>query len=381
MKYINHFITITLLSLLSAVSVAEVNFQGFASFVGGMTLDKDDSNYLGYQDQLEFNKQSLYALQASSDLGEGLSVTAQLIGRGTDGYKPEFEWMYLSYNLTPNLNAKIGRIRTPFYMKSEYLEVGYTYHWIRPPVEAYQAQVTNMDAISLTYNTQLGPVDTSLSVSAGARENFIEPSSDDTIDQADYRPLYTSSAQFEYGPYVGKLLYSQGNITIAGSLDDAVEAAFASDPAFLAEHGVFDESPVKISGIAVDMDFHPILVMLEYSRVDTSESVLGTVNDRFLASLAYTLGENVIHYSYSGNDITGNDDLVSKLANPSGPLAATVALFTAGQVSETATHTLGFRHDFHSSAAAKVELISTETEAAAGDTEATVLRFGVDVLF
>ena len=171
MKIIN-FSRVMCLALLtlSFPALSEVQFQGFASFVGGATLDSDET-YNGYENKIEYDKNSVYGLQAVSPLGDGLTATGQLIARGSENYKPEFEWMYMTYNITPTLSAKFGRIRTPFYMLSEYLEVGYTYHWIRPPQELYAAQITNMDGASLLYNVPMGSIDGQFAFSVANRRS------------------------------------------------------------------------------------------------------------------------------------------------------------------------------------------------------------------
>ena len=91
MKIMNGFraLCIALLTL-SLPALAEVEFQGFASFVGGATLDSDDT-YNGYENKIEYDKNSVYGLQAVSRLGDGLTATGQIIARGSENYKPEFE--------------------------------------------------------------------------------------------------------------------------------------------------------------------------------------------------------------------------------------------------------------------------------------------------
>ena len=374
MKTMNQFLTLALLSLFSFASLAEVNFQGFASFVGGATLDNEDSNYLDYENKLEFDNDSLYALQASSDLGDGLSVTGQLIARGAENYKPEFEWMYLSYNLTPTLNAKMGRIRTPFYMFSEYLEVGYTYHWIRPPKELYAAQVTNMDGVSFLYNMPIGSIDSQYQVVIGAREGF-----DDAATRSDYKPLIGANAQFEMGNYTTKLIYTQGDISYnSTAIDGATAAVNAVDAAFASKYVAIEDSTIKFSGIAFDLNFSPVKILLEYSFIDFEEILFAGDETRMLASAAYSLNDsNIIHYSWSSNKKEANTDIINGVTDATILAIATPTL--ADIESEVTTHTLGIRHDFHDSAAAKIELISTEDSEK--DTEATVLRFGVDMLF
>ena len=63
-------------------AMAEIQWNGFLSVGGGMTFD-DDEAFAGYDHDLSFAPDSILGLQASSDLGENLSVTGQLVARGS----------------------------------------------------------------------------------------------------------------------------------------------------------------------------------------------------------------------------------------------------------------------------------------------------------
>ncbi len=385
MRYLLLLSITIFLSCISFFSTAEINFQGFASFVGGTTLDKKDTPYNGYENKLEFDKNSLYALQASSNLGDGLTVTGQMIARGNENYKPEFEWMYASYNLTPTLNIKAGRIRTPFYMFSEYLEVGYTYHWIRPPVELYAAQVTNMDGVSFLYNRPFGSIDSQWMLSMGNREGFSE---DPNTTVSNYKPLIAANAQFELDNYILKLIYTQGNITIASS-DITTAGASFTDASFVSKHVEVTDSQVIFAGAALDMTFNEIKVLLEFSNIDFDDLLLAADETRLLASVAYSLSDSLlVHYSWSANQKDSDASLANNATGdtaipigggnflPNSSLATSILTTTDRDIT---THTIGARYDFHDSAAFKAEIISTED--ADLDTDATLLRFGVDMLF
>jgi hypothetical protein len=378
----------------SLPSLAEVTLQGFASFVGGATLDSDET-YNGYEDKIEYDKNSVYGLQAVSDLGDGLTATGQIVARGSENYKPEFEWMYMTYNITPTLSAKVGRIRTPFYMLSEYLEVGYTYHWIRPPEELYAAQITNMDGASLLYNVPMGSIDAQFAFSVGNRRNYSE---DPTFDESDFTKIVAATGQFEMGSHVAKLIYVQGGLTINTPAVTGVEAVMQSDPAFLVNNVLIDERKLTFTGGGVDLNFDPIRVILEYSLLDFGGSLFLPEETRTLAAVIYSFGETAVSYSLSGNKKESDPSLaasatgltnirtgvgVDGIADTADDVFLTNQQYAAGTLASTdrevTTHTIGLRHDFHDSAAVKVELISTEESKL--DTEATLVRFGVDMLF
>ena len=123
-------------AMIAGNSQAEIVLNGFASIVGGVTTSKDES-LSGYDDSISFNQDSFFALQASSDLTEGLSVTAQIMARGENEWDPEFEWAYVAYEATDNLRILAGRQRVPFYMFSDFLDVSYAYPWITPTEAVY----------------------------------------------------------------------------------------------------------------------------------------------------------------------------------------------------------------------------------------------------
>jgi hypothetical protein len=366
---------IALLSF-SLPTLAEVTFQGFASFVGGATLDSDET-YNGYEDKIEYEKNSVYGLQAVSSLGDGLTATGQIVARGSENYKPEFEWMYMTYNITPTLSAKVGRIRTPFYMLSEYLEVGYTYHWIRPPEELYAAQITNIDGASLLYNVPMGSVDAQFAFTVGNRRSYSE---DLSLTKSDFTSVIATTAQFEFAGHSTKLIYVQGDLNIEGDIVTGAAAGYSTaglSAAFVDEHVSIQGNQLIFTGIGFDLNFDNIKVILEVSKLDFSETLLiAALETRTLASLVYGFGDSNVSYSLSGNKKEGDRAMVSDAAAPFQP---TILAAVAASDREVTTHTLGFRHDFHDSAAVKVELISTEESKL--DTEATLVRFGVDMLF
>lgn len=369
-------VILVVLSALSLSSMAEVNFQGFASFVGGATLESDET-YNGYENKIEYDKNSVYGLQAVSNLGDGLTATGQIIARGSENYKPEFEWMYLSYNITPTLSAKFGRIRTPFYMQSEYLEVGYTYHWIRPPEELYAAQITNMDGASLLYNAAMGGIDGQFVVSIANRRSYSE---DPSTTVSDFTSIVATTAQFEFKGQSAKLIYVQGDLTIESSgIDQAAKtySDFTVSDSFIDKYVRIQGTQLVFTGIGFDLNFDAIKVVLEYSQLDFGDLVLIPSKEaRSLASVAYNFNDSSISYSLSGNKKESDSAIAGNAAVPVQPI---ILGALAGSDRDVTTHTVGLRHDFHDSAAFKVELISTEESKL--DTKATLVRFGVDMIF
>ena len=125
-------IATALASVLAFSAQADINFSGFATVVGGKTSG-DDQVFRGYDNEFDLSTGSLFAIQANSDLGDGLSATVQMMARGSDDWDPEFAWAYLSYDATEDWRLLFGRQRAPMYLYSDYLDVSYAYHSLVTP--------------------------------------------------------------------------------------------------------------------------------------------------------------------------------------------------------------------------------------------------------
>ena len=136
-----------------------VRFSGFARLVGGY-LDAENVHYAGYDDTLSFGQHSLFALQTDVELTETLSFTTQLLAHASAARKSGVEWAYLSWRPSSNWNFKAGKMRTPFYLHSDTLDVGYTYPWIIPPQQVYTPYLfPDFTGLSAAYQFNIGAFD------------------------------------------------------------------------------------------------------------------------------------------------------------------------------------------------------------------------------
>ena len=113
-----------------------VRFSGFARLVGGY-LDDGDANYQGYDNAISFGQHSLLALQTDVELTETLSFTTQLLAHASAARDSGVEWAYLTWRPSKRWRFKAGKLRTPFYLHSDTIDVGFSYPWIIPPQQVY----------------------------------------------------------------------------------------------------------------------------------------------------------------------------------------------------------------------------------------------------
>jgi hypothetical protein len=128
-----------------------IRFNGF--FSTGFARASNDAGYAGITDESEVADLSLFALQGTFDVTQKSQIVMQLVGRGEDDWEPQVEWAYLSHRPTNNLQIRAGKMRIPFFMYSDSLEVGYAQPWARPPQSVYgPIAVTSYVGADASYN-------------------------------------------------------------------------------------------------------------------------------------------------------------------------------------------------------------------------------------
>jgi hypothetical protein len=90
-----------------------------------------------------------------------LSAMLQVISeqRYDKTFKPLVEWANLSYQPTPELGLRLGRIVLPTFLLSDSRKVGYANPWLRPPAEFYAlSPVFYSDGADVRYKMHVGEV-------------------------------------------------------------------------------------------------------------------------------------------------------------------------------------------------------------------------------
>jgi hypothetical protein len=132
----------------------------------------DDKIEAGYEidDNPNFRGDALAGLQFNYALGENSSAVVQLVSRsrGNESWETNAEWAYIDYGLAQNLDVRMGRLRIPLYLYSETIDVGYSYPWVRPPLQLYQTTLTSYDGADMLYKFSTGSINHTLQPFAGS---------------------------------------------------------------------------------------------------------------------------------------------------------------------------------------------------------------------
>jgi len=355
---------------------AEVNFNGFASIVGGVTTSSDEALY-GYDDNFDFSKDSLLALQASSDLGEGLTITAQVLSRGENDWNTEFEWAYIAYEPTDNLRLLAGKQRAPFYMFSDFLDVSYAYPWITPPEDLYAVPFDTFDGLSVIYTSDMAGFDTTLHVIYGGNNSdmiFAGRSVNADINDLfgltftvtrDWLTLRAAYFDTEINAKSAEL-EGLGQLWVDAGYTDINNELLISE-----DKGTFLE-------LGFQIDYNNLLIVGEFTQLET-DTVLAD-DDAYYIMAGYRFDNMLVHVTYGAKD--GSTDRLTDDV-PAGALDGLISMTngaTDAESSDIKYVTLGLRWDFHDSAALKFEY-TNYTDDLNGDQDAGLFRTALVTVF
>ena len=110
-------------------------------------------------DEVSHRELSRVGLQFDARINDKTSAVIQILGQAGDNYDAEVQWAYLDYELLPGLHWRGGRLVLPTFMHSQYLNVGYAYHWASLPAEIYgTVPFDTFDGMDLTWSFNTGPL-------------------------------------------------------------------------------------------------------------------------------------------------------------------------------------------------------------------------------
>lgn len=346
-----------LASLIATPAIANDDLQinGFLS-VGATMADSNDATIAGADNQGGFKNDNVLGLQIQKQVNDSTTVTGQLVSRGTDDYKTEAAWAFVTYAATDNLDLRMGRLRIPFFYYSDFLEVGYAYNWVRPPEEVYRIGFSSFDGVDLTQRFSSGNFDGSVQVYYGRFQGDLTIGGNDL--DTDLRNLTGIAFTGAVGNFGSRLSYHQAELIIPASAADPVK-----DFRYSGQTSTFLEA-------ALTYDDGDNSIIAEWTQLEHKTSAL-LDDSAWLVSAARRLDEVIIHATYS-TQVDKYDSGVNGAAQKARGLGT-----------EESSVTLGLRWDYDSSTALKFEVQHNDEEMVQGvDGDSAILySVAVDVIF
>jgi hypothetical protein len=197
-------------------AVTKTRLSGFLSVRGGQLRD-DDIAYLNtLDDEMSFSEESVFGLQADTTLNDDVSVSLQMKNDNGNG-RVEMEWAYAEYAFASDLKARVGRLRAPGFMLSEFLDVGYAYPWVNVPEEVYGwLPFSRYEGVDLRYWKSVGPLDLRITPYGGSTsgQKLILGNAEYTDQSSQFGGI---DLQASYDIFTVRAGYSRYNFTLSNS--------------------------------------------------------------------------------------------------------------------------------------------------------------------
>ncbi|WP_417593846.1 hypothetical protein [Oceanospirillum sp.] len=309
-----------------------LRFNGFFSVAYGIA--DNDSGYAGYTEDGTFTNESLFGLQGTFSISDKTDVTMQLVGRSDDNWEPNFEWAYISHQVSSNLKARAGKMRLPFFMYSDSLEVGYAQPWARPPIDVYGGiPITSYTGVDAIYDVNYDLSTLSLQAFTGETSDTVDiagTNTDITVDN-----LFGGVINWTDFIWTLRANYAVADLSIIG------------------DNTSYDTS---FSGVGLSYNDGTWQVISELTRFETDGPTVDT--DSAYLTVVRTFGSLSPYTTVSRTESTDDSERPltrAQVTNPSSPYYGYYAGSDISNVERT-SYGIGVRWDAMSNMAVKFDL-------------------------
>ncbi len=324
------------LALTSSMALAEdwtdrVELGGFASANFHVTDEAQSFNgpeNVGYDKQGSFNG-TRYALNIRSFVNDRLSFSGQVLAAKEEDYAVHMNWFFGSLAVNDNLELRGGLIKFPVGLVNEYVDVGYSYLWLRAPAVIYselgppngpQLVREAYTGGSLLWNQSVG--DWTLGADVFGGEVALEGASVRKTLGVTLRADWSDTVQFQFSTYEG---------TMMGVDNASLDADMAK---------MMEGSEHRATLVGVKADWNDVIFYAEKGHV-TMGDMKAMKGSNWYATLGYRLGDFTPHFTYQSLDQGEGED-------------------------KQTTSTVGLRWDAMSNIAFKAEFSRIKTDAGVG---------------
>ncbi len=288
LRRLTHCLIAFLLSITAVEAKDNIQMSGYASFVGGRVIAGDEflADYpkaAVYDKDWSFSPDTTLGLQFLIDIERNLELVVQAIANGATGYDADLDWAYLNYTFDSEISIHIGRKRLPLYYYSDFFDLGYAYHWIRPPSDNYTWQISNYNGISAQYQPFLGKWDVLIGGYTGREDS----------EDNDLLGLLS-------GVSVDETWKNMAGMFIEASYDWLdLRATYMRGQLSRTVNGVVAERNVNqiFSGISINVRFETYQIFTEFNRYERPDSDIEV--DTGMVSLAYQYRQITPHVTRS----------------------------------------------------------------------------------
>ena len=269
----------------SIATAVDLSYYGFSTASYSQT-DTDEAQ-VGFSGQPEgidsggaVGFDSKLGVQLTAKFNDMFSATVQGVAYAdlTSDWEPHLDWAYLRAQVTPSLSARAGYLRTPMFMFSDSVFIGYSNVWLRAPLEIYnQSPAFQLRGVDLNWRGNVGPITLGVQpyfgeshVDTKYRDELTGETTATTLHATDWIGLVVTA---ERGSLALRAAYSrmqlETDIPAVQPLIDALEsipAAFCPGCATVAQDMHLEGAKYRSLSFGAQYDDGSNLVIAEYAK-------------------------------------------------------------------------------------------------------------------
>ena len=360
-------------------SAVDFSYNGFSTAAYSQTdTDKAQVGFSGQPEGIDSGGttgfDSKLGVQVTAKFNDVFSATLQGVAYTdlTGEWEPHLDWAYVRAQVLPSLSARVGLLRTPMFMFSDSVFIGYSNVWLRAPLEIYnQSPAYQLRGADLNWRGSIGPVAVGLqpyfgesSVDSVFRDELTGTRTPSTLHATGWTGLVATA---EYGSLSLRAAYSrmklEDDIAAVQPLIDTLEsipAAFCPGCADVARQMHFDGTRYRALSLGAQYNDGANVAIAEFAkRVDNGNIVSADMHGAYV-----TYGRqfgNLMPYVTTA--IHRVDSPLTSDAIPAvGPLAALAAGVnqTIGNSTDQDSYSIGVRYELPGFSVVKGALLKVQ---------------------
>jgi hypothetical protein len=261
------------------------------------------------------NPDSKVAVQGTYKFAPTVSATTQVLTKynASASYEPTIEWAFAKWQALPALTLRAGRIGAPFFMVSDFRDVGYANTTARPSLDVYgQVPVSQFEGLDASYQLGMGAVTLTSTLWAGDSHASYALANPAVRDPSDVSIKHNVGLNFVAeidGGFTVRLGRSQGKLSVSSSTSAAIiqSAQQFTASALPAQYKVGFQSAIDMlsaegvkasfTGIGLGYDQDNWVASLEYTKRKTDTYISDTTG--WYATVGYRVGKFTPYVGYS----------------------------------------------------------------------------------
>jgi len=383
-RFLHLLVCISMLSLAAQGRTADDNPFTISGFGTLGVVHSDNRNVdivrdlaqndgVGFTRQTDFGMDSNFGIQINKRINDNLDTALQIVSRrSANNFQPEITWAYGRYLPSDHLQLRAGRLGFDVYLLADSRNVGYSYQWVRPPIDFFGSLIISyFDGADMVVSKPLAGGILRAKVFAGvAREKTFTGTSDDFLSLNRSR-LMGGHIEYQTQNWIYRLGYTQLKFRndfpalkpLLDSLRSPYLNALIPSATGLANDLSLEGKKFKYLSAGIAYDQGPLQAQLMLNQL-SSESLIFPTNRAAYLTVGYRIDQWTPYFTYSASRPVDR-----KIANtlPAG-VSPDIDMLSAGfndaienQFNHQTTISLGLRYDLTEKSNIKLQYDSVRT--------------------